>query len=101
MSSLSELKAVYSPGDATAPDAPTLHQNLASYENLNLPLPDLPNVHSHTQWNTGECEKGLAESDFIFEQTFTTQRVHHGYLEPHVVVVRVDSSGRISGLVAV
>ena len=89
-----EIKTVYSPGDATAPDAPTLHENLASYENLNLPLPDLPNVHSHTQWNTGECEKGFAESDFIFEQTFTTQRVHHGYLEPHVVVVRVDSSGR-------
>ncbi|MGH7834384.1 MAG: xanthine dehydrogenase family protein molybdopterin-binding subunit, partial [Candidatus Binatia bacterium] len=73
---------------------PVLHENLASYENLRLPLPDLPNVHSHTQWKTGEPETGFAESDFFFEQTFTTQRVHHGYLEPHAVVVRVDSSGR-------
>jgi CO/xanthine dehydrogenase Mo-binding subunit len=89
-----ELKAVYSPLDAMASDAPILHEDLMSYENLWLPLPDLPNVHSHMQMKLGECEKGFAESDFIFEQTFTTQRVHHGYLEPHVVIVRVDESGR-------
>jgi CO/xanthine dehydrogenase Mo-binding subunit len=32
---------------------------------------------------------------FVFEQTFTTQRVHHGYLEPHAAMVAIDSSERI------
>lgn len=89
-----ELKAVYDPLEAMSPGAPILHEKLATYENLRLPVSDLPNVHSHMRWQTGDCEKGFQESDFIFEQTFTTQRVHHGYLEPHAAVVHVDSSGR-------
>lgn len=89
-----ELKAVYNPIEAMSPEAPILHEKLATYENLRLPLSDLPNVHSHMRWQMGNDEKGFHESDFIFEQTFTTQRVHHGYLEPHAVVVHVDSSDR-------
>ncbi len=90
-----EMKAVYDPLHAMAPGAPILHEDLRSYENLRLPLPDVPNLHSHVQWLVGEPEKGFVESDFVFEQTFGTQRVHHGYLEPHAVVVAIDSSERI------
>jgi putative selenate reductase molybdopterin-binding subunit len=32
----------------------------------------------------------------VFEQRFTTQRAHQGYLEPHAVVVQVDPSEKIS-----
>lgn len=89
-----ELPAVYDPMEAMSHGAPILHEKLATYENLRLPLSDLPNVHSHMRWQMGNDEKGFRESDFIFEQTFTTQRVHHGYLEPHAVIVHVDPSGR-------
>ena len=89
------LKAVYQPADAMSAEAPILHENLRSYENLRLPLPDIPNVHSHVQLMFGNPAKGFEESDVVFEQTFTTQRVHHGYLEPHAVMVAVDGSERI------
>jgi CO/xanthine dehydrogenase Mo-binding subunit len=90
-----DLAAVSDPINAMAADAPILHKNLRSYENLRLPLPDIPNVHSQFQLLFGDSEKGFGESDQIFEQTFSTPRVHHGYLEPHAAVVDIDSSGRI------
>jgi CO/xanthine dehydrogenase Mo-binding subunit len=90
-----ELKSVHHPLEAMAAGAPVLHENLRSYEILRLPLPDIPNVHSHVQSIFGDVEQGFRESELIFEQTFTTPRVHHGYLEPHAVVVDIESSGRI------
>src|SRR5215469_1534306 len=90
-----EVAAVCDPIDAMAADAPILHKNLRSYENLRLPLPEIPNIHSHLQLVFGDSEQGFRESDLIFEQKFSTPRVHHGYLEPHAAVVDIDSSGRI------
>lgn len=90
-----ERSAVHDPLDAMSADAPIIHEALRSYEGLQLPLPDISNLHSYVEWQKGNHEQGFAESDFVFEQTFTTQRVHQGYLEPHAVVVQIDSSGRI------
>lgn len=90
-----ELQSVHDPIEAMAAEAPLLHPNLGSYEILRLPLPDIPNVHSRVQSVFGEVAQGFQESELIFEQTFTTPRVHHGYLEPHAVVVDIEASGRI------
>ena len=90
-----ELQSVHDPIEAMAAEAPLLHPNLGSYEILRLPLPDIPNVHSRVQSVFGEVAQGFQESELIFEQTFTTPRVHHGYLEPHAVVVDIAASERI------
>ena len=90
-----ELKSVHDPIEAMVAGAPVLHDELHSYEILRLPLPDIPNVHSHVQLIFGDIARGFQESELIFEQTFTTPRVHHGYLEPHAAVVDIEASGRI------
>jgi CO/xanthine dehydrogenase Mo-binding subunit len=90
-----EWPAVFSPLDAMQEGAPVLHEEMASYVNLPQPAAKIPNVHSHVQWRAGDSETGFAESDFVFEQTFATQRTHQGYLEPHACVVRIDEQGRI------
>ena len=90
-----ELKSVHDPIEAMTADAPIVHENLRSYEILHLPLPDIPNVHSHVQSVVGDVAQGFQESELIFEQTFTTTRVHHGYLEPHAVLVDIEANGRI------
>lgn len=89
------LPAVHDPLDAMTPGAPVIHEALRSYDGLQLPLPEIPNLHAYVEWQKGNHEQGFAESDFVFEQIFTTPRVHQGYLEPHAVVVRIDSSQRI------
>jgi len=91
-----ELRAVFDPSLAIEEGAPLLHEDLARYPNAPRPVPALPNVHSHVNWKFGDCRKGFAESDFVFEQAFTTQRVHQAYLEPHACVVADGPGDRIS-----
>ena len=91
-----ELPAVFDSQEAMREGTPILHENLARYPNAPRPMPAFPNVHSHVKWRFGNCEKGFAESDFVFEQTFTTQRSHQGYLEPHACVVTHDPDHRVS-----
>lgn len=90
-----ELPAVFDPLEAMREGAPILHEGLARYPNAPRPVPAFPNVHSHVKWQLGDCEKGFAESDFVFEQTFTTQRVHQAYLEPHACVAADGPGERI------
>jgi CO/xanthine dehydrogenase Mo-binding subunit len=78
-----------------SPGAPEIHEALRSYHGLQLPLPNISNLHSYVEWQKGNHEQGFAESDFVFEQSFTTQRVHQAYLEPHAVIVQIDASDRI------
>lgn len=91
-----ELRAVFDPLLAIEEGAPLLHEDLARYPNAPRPVPTLPNVHSHVNWKLGDCRKGFAESDFVFEQVFTTQRAHQAYLEPHACVVANGPGDRIS-----
>jgi CO/xanthine dehydrogenase Mo-binding subunit len=91
-----ELPAVFDSASAMQEGAPLLHENLGGYINAPRPMPSLPNTHSHVKWRLGEPATGFAESDFVFEQTFTTHRVHQAYLEPHSCVVDAGNGDRIS-----
>jgi CO/xanthine dehydrogenase Mo-binding subunit/ABC-type nitrate/sulfonate/bicarbonate transport system substrate-binding protein len=90
-----ELPAVYDPLQAMSAGAPLIHEELRSYDGLRLPLPDIPNLHNYVEWRLGDHQQGFADADFVFEQSFTTQRAHQGYLEPHAVVVQVEPSEKI------
>lgn len=89
-----ELPAVFDPLEAMGPGSPILHPELRSYKNVTN-VPDIPNVHSYRFWKVGDIEQGFAEAELIFEDTFTTPMQHHGYLEPHSCVVRIDEQGHI------
>jgi len=94
-----ELPATYDPIEALEPGAPVLHDNPRGYKSA-PPLPegvadDLPNVQSHTSLKNGDLEAGFEAATRIFENTFTTQLAHHGYLEPHSCTVAVDANGAV------
>jgi CO/xanthine dehydrogenase Mo-binding subunit len=82
-----DLPAVFDPLEAMLEGSPVLHEDLARYPNAPRPVPPFPNVHSHVKWRLGDAEIGFAEADYVFAQTFTTQRIHQAYLEPHACVV--------------
>ncbi len=44
------------------------------------------NLICHHPLRKGDIEKGFAESDEILEQTYTTQLIEHGYIEPEAVI---------------
>lgn len=50
------------------------------------------NVRGPQQSNRGDVEKGFAEADVIFEQTYTTQVQTHSALETHGIVAQWDGN---------
>ena len=90
-----ELPTVFDPLEALQPGAPILHPDVATYRGLMNQLDGPTNDYCFEARSKGDIEQGFAESDRIFEHTFTTQLVHQGYLEPHACLVDIDPSGRV------
>lgn len=44
----------------------------------------------------GDLEKGFAEADHIFENTYSTHRVHTCYMEPWLVIADVSPDGKVT-----
>jgi CO/xanthine dehydrogenase Mo-binding subunit len=90
-----ELPAVLNTDQALLENAPLVHEELGSYE-LNPimtshwnPLPGT-NIAHQTVHSRGDVDRALAGADYVFEDTFRSQRVQHCSLEPHAVLARVD-----------
>src|SRR5439155_693934 len=67
------------------------HPDMRSYRGRPPDLPDIPNLQSRLLSQKGDLERGFAESDRVFDFTFSVPTVHQGYLEPHACIVSVRS----------
>lgn len=74
--------------DAIAPGAPLLHPAYGTYPGTR-PLESPSNAYDHTVTERGDLDAAMAAADFVFEGTFSTQRMHQAYLEPHTSLVSV------------
>ncbi|MFJ8210146.1 molybdopterin-dependent oxidoreductase [Streptomyces sp. NPDC096033] len=77
--SYEELPYVIDPEEAMLPGAPILHpkgpeSGIFRAEN---------NVCGEVHGTIGDMERGYAEADVVYEETFRTQRVQHASLETH------------------
>jgi len=68
--------------EAMAPDAPILHDWIAT-DGVDGPT----NISNIMTVKTGDVEKGFAEADLIVERDFKSEAVHQGYIEPQACVV--------------
>lgn len=81
--------------EAMKPDAPLLHPTL--YTRTLGEKPTKPsNIATIVETGFGDLEKAWAEADVVVEQSFETQMVHQGYLEPQACVAWVDAEGKIN-----
>lgn len=69
-----ELPTLTDPLKSLDPNAPKIHPQ---YED---------NLIVHYPLRKGDIEKGFRESDFVHEETYTTQFVEHAYIEPEAVL---------------
>lgn len=92
-----ELPAVFDPLEAMRPEAPRVHQDVASYDGapLHLLATDVPNGQTRLAWRKGNVEQGFREADLVLEHTFRIPSRHQGYLEPYASVVAIDPTGRV------
>ncbi len=90
-----ELPAVFSPQEALGPDAPIIHEGLAGYVDI-IPSKRYGNVRNEVRYSWGDMEGALAGADLVHEETYVTQAVHAGYLEPRIAVASAEPSGRLT-----
>jgi CO/xanthine dehydrogenase Mo-binding subunit len=90
-----ELPAVFEPLDALKDDAPILHPDFNAYVGFPQKMARTSNVYHTTAFDKGDLERGFAEADLVIENSYVTQRVHQGYIEPQAVLVDIDDSGRV------
>lgn len=92
-----ELPAVFDPLEAMEPGAPIIHEDLERYQLVPgfNPL-RYGNVATQIKFTMGDVEKGLKESDRVFEDEYRTITNHQSYMEPHAAVAQVDGRGRVT-----
>lgn len=91
------LPAVFDVLQSMKPGAPLIHEDMANYPHIAvLNFVENTNICNYVQQTKGDVEKGFAESDYVFEDTFSTHMISHTPLEPHSAIVRVDLDGTIT-----
>ncbi|MBW2029738.1 MAG: molybdopterin-dependent oxidoreductase [Deltaproteobacteria bacterium] len=78
-----ELPVVLTAEDALRPGAPPVNE----FKETNLAY--------YSDFVFGEVEEGFKKADYIRKETFTSQRVTVGFIEPHACLAEVDPSGRV------
>jgi CO/xanthine dehydrogenase Mo-binding subunit len=91
-----ELPAVTDLDEAVAPGAPLVHEMAASGGELMGQHYEAPKEFAGTNlcyrfsYAKGSVEEGFANSDHVFEDTFTFPRVQHFSMEPHATVAHYE-----------
>ena len=96
-----ELPAVLDVHQALKPGATLVHESVRIPESGFADLAELKpiegtNICTHFKLNRGDIQKGFAESDHIFEDTFTLPATQHSFLETHACIASVEPGGRIT-----
>ena len=90
-----QLPAVMDVQEAIKPDAPLLHEDLATYAGVN-PAHVHGNICAQSVVAWGDVEVGFRQADHVFEHTFTTSTVHQSYLEPMATVAQYEPGGKLT-----
>jgi len=91
-----ELEPLLTPDQAMAPGAPVLHPDFNTYFGFRQKMETPSNIFFSTHRERGDLEAGFAESDLVYEATYSTQRMFQGYLEPQAITCHINpDDGRV------
>jgi carbon-monoxide dehydrogenase large subunit len=89
-----DLDLVVDPLEAISPASPKVHQDLFSFEGYSFGMGG--NNGAMLEADRGDVETAFQEADHIFEETYRSQGINQGFLEPMACVTEVDPSGRLT-----
>jgi CO/xanthine dehydrogenase Mo-binding subunit len=94
------LPAVFDPIDSMRPDAPIIHEEKNKYRHALFlePFRDRGrnNISAVPRIIHGDVERGFADADYVFEDTYRTGHEEHCTIEPHGGIAYVDASGKVT-----
>src|SRR5215831_10198882 len=90
---------VLDPVEAMKPEAPILHKESARSEirldKDSFAFKSNTNVLNTYHVEEGDIAVGFRESDEIFEDVYTSQKIQHGHIEPHAAVAYWEPSEKL------
>lgn len=60
------------------------------------PIHEGGNIVGKAHVNAGDVEKAFSESDYVIEDTYSTQPIHHTAIEPHVAIADWGYDGKLT-----
>ncbi len=91
------MPAVLDSEESLKEDAFLIHPELGDYQVTAGFYPVAgTNIANHFKIRTGNVDDGFAQSDIVYEGTYTTPAVHHVYLEPNAHVAQFTRDGRLN-----
>lgn len=93
-----ELPALFDPVEGVKPGATLVHEHVENYKRASKTINPIPNsnICNHLSIRRGDVEQGFAESDYVFEDTFTTPMQAHCCIEPHGAIALIDDETNIT-----
>jgi len=92
-----ELPPILNAADALAGDAALIHPDLGDYPHVPWFFPRSgTNIAHFRKTRKGDVAQGFAEADVVLEDTYQVPRYAHCAIEPHVIVGKLDNSGRLT-----
>lgn len=77
-----KLPVITDPEEAAKPDAYPIHEG--------------GNIVGDVRAKAGDSEKAFEDCDYVFEDRYTTQAVHHAAIEPHVALADWGADGKLT-----
>lgn len=90
-----DLPVVVDVLDALKSGSSTVHPNLSSFEGSGFALGG-DNVCTVLDADRGDVNEGFKEADYIIEDTFRSQGVNQGFLEPMACAAEMEANGRLT-----
>ena len=87
-----ELPPIFDTDFAMSPEAPLVHENQEAYVKTFQPI-QKGNICSQTIFIEGDVEAAFHQSDYVYEDSFTTQMVQQTPIETNGTVANYDISG--------
>ena len=90
-----DLPSVFDPLEALTPQAPTVHSDLTDFEGYGFALGG-DNVCTLLDADRGDVDQAFKDADHVFEETYRSQGINQGFLEPMACVASLEANGRLT-----
>ena len=90
-----DLPPVVDPLTALRPGTPQVHPDLESFEGYGFTI-EGGNICTLLDADRGDVERAFQDADFVFEDTFRSQGINQGFLEPMACVANMEANGRLT-----
>ena len=90
-----DLEAVVDPLTALRSGAPSVHPDLESFEGYGFTI-EGGNICTLLDADRGDVDQAFKDADYVFEDTFRSQGINQGFLEPMACAANLEANGRLT-----